>query len=66
MYIGLWRSCIAGSPRSMIEDSMIQANAGLSCFHVSTSKLSSARMEFCVGTRLPFTIIPLLILSTIS
>ena len=50
---GVCRSCKSGSPRSMHEESMLQANASLSCYQMPASKLSSANMAFWTGRRFP-------------
>ena len=62
----LQRSRNFRSPRSMCNDSMLQAKAVLSFSHVSASRLTSAKIALWKGPLSPFTRMPLLILSAVT
>ena len=66
IYSVIWRIFKSGSPRSMHKDSMLQANAGSSCFHTHASRLSSKNMAFLVGPCFTSAKTPLLILSSFA
>ena len=63
---GLRRRCSSGLPRIMLRSSILQDRDGFKCIQMSAIRSSSRDMAFLVGSRLPFALTPMLMLSVAS